>query len=483
METLLTAASIIVFCALAALAIWQVRSVAKRGLRSARCVVIVHCALACYPLAFDWVNGRPAHEYYPGFRAASEETFVTLIYLLYMLVTPCILLSLERPYHHLNYRGRQTWHDLSKDMVAFRPLFYIIAAGPILYAVILPDRAAFTTYALAATSILDSDTAGQFKVLYPLTYFALLACVILLLTSKRLKTTLLAVLPFIAAAAWLNGKRNIVALAAILVLGSLRVTKRLTDLRFGILLALCIPPYFVYSSWYQQSFRPSLELTGTTLEARRADLSRDADIKLAIYAEFHQDEFPILQYRGQSLLFNFLFFVPREVWPDKPRPYFYYVTARALMIPYTFMNWGVETSWLGEAIANLSWPGLLIGPLLLAWLCRLGDSFQRASITMATSVVGGLFLFIDFPGFLPIWVIMTSMMIREAVKGFRRRTLHRVAAPYSPPHSDVRTEKTYGGPRLYGYKLHNMPSRLVGRSAAPPPISSAHNSGPPTRAV
>src|SRR6185436_5545090 len=128
--------------------------------------------------------------------------------------------------------------------------------------------------------------------------------------------------------------------------------------RFGyavIASGLCIG---VASFAYQRTLREmtpkefDLYYTGV-----RVDFGRDQGIMQAIRAELDGPENRILEFRGESLLFNLAMFVPRTAWPNKPWPYAVYDTAHALgLTRVSSIGWGVTTSWLGESIANFGWP-------------------------------------------------------------------------------------------------------------------------------
>ena len=118
----------------------------------------------------------------------------------------------------------------------------------------------------------------------------------------------------------------------------------------------------------------------------------------------------ILEYPGQSLLFNATMPVPRKLWPDKPLPYAQYVTAAALERKAGIYPGGLTTSWLEEALANFYWLGLLLGPFLFVVVCRFGDSAQNTMVTVMTSLIAVLFLTVQLTAFLSLavfWVFLT----------------------------------------------------------------------------
>ena len=89
---------------------------------------------------------------------------------------------------------------------------------------------------------------------------------------------------------------------------------------------------------------------------------RVLDMKLIIYSLLNPDVLKILEYPGQSLLFDVLFFVPRTLWKNKPYPFAMYYSAAVHMWSIDNVNGRFLTSFFAEIICNLSWAGVLIGP-------------------------------------------------------------------------------------------------------------------------
>jgi hypothetical protein len=144
----------------------------------------------------------------------------------------------------------------------------------------------------------------------------------------------------------------------------------------------------------------------------RIDFGRDAGIRQVIYAELGGEADKILDYRGQSLLFYTVMYVPRSLWSAKPWPYAVYQTSRALELRgATPIGWAVTTSWLDEAIANFGWFGLLVGPLCLAFLCRIGDRTEDSFTRYVTVCIGTLLVAVQLAAFVPLVIIWAALCV------------------------------------------------------------------------
>jgi hypothetical protein len=136
------------------------------------------------------------------------------------------------------------------------------------------------------------------------------------------------------------------------------------------------------------------------------DYGRDDVIKLTIFAELHPEIIRILEYRGQSFLFYSVFYVPRDFWPQKPYPYAVYSTSAIAMFDSPRqLGWGLTTSILEEAIANLSWAGMLAGPLVVSLVCRLGEACRNSMVSAFTALIACLFLSVHLNAFMVMFLL------------------------------------------------------------------------------
>jgi hypothetical protein len=181
------------------------------------------------------------------------------------------------------------------------------------------------------------------------------------------------------------------------------------------ILSVLVLGYPFYDYWYNRKFRPYFE-NEIIMQISRSDIGRDGDIKLAIYTELHGNEPGILEYRGQTALFAVTMFVPRVWWPEKPYPYYRYLTAKATGTPSGTSSFNLTTSVLGESVANFGFAGMLIPPLLLGLACRWGDSCRDKAMTIYTGLSVSFLLFTEASAaavFLAPWVGLVLLCRRR----------------------------------------------------------------------
>ncbi|MDQ4483704.1 hypothetical protein RBU64_15840 [Bacillus cereus] len=185
----------------------------------------------------------------------------------------------------------------------------------------------------------------------------------------------------------MNGKRLVVFILISLILVNTFVNniKKLIPtliLSIGLILGFNA----IYSNYLDSEYQLNKFSNDEYLQFR-IDYSRDHNVKMAIYDEVKESQQKILDYRGQSFLYNLAFFIPRENWEDKPYPYGVYVTAASLGISsQESLGWQMTTSILDESIANLGLPlGICFFILLFGLIVKIGYFFKEDILLFAST--------------------------------------------------------------------------------------------------
>jgi len=421
--------NMVTFCWLTLWALYAVRLLWAGVRYSILFVFIFHFLFCGTPLFLDTVFGKPLYIYHEGFQFATRDDMTCWIYCFYVAFCPVLWWWTGRS-RRLKKSGAEN-SDSPVDHPNFpqrlRPLFYLFLFSPLLALAFAPQPAVYLKYA-AGTRRLLSVEARQYHI------FILFACKVSLLGAAGLLIAsrrrlyfwpILLLLPWMFLTAWLEGKRVIVVILLGLVLFVLWQKGFLKRKHFLPVTLLVLLAVGLYSFSYQAAIRPlSLGAGDRDVFYRniRKDFGRDDVIKTAIYSELYPRRLNILEYRGQSLLFYATMYIPRKLWPNKPWPYAVYHTSAVLGIPVKYVGWGVATSWLDEAIANFGWAGLLIGPLLISIVCRLGDSCNKKYIHLLTIMVAFLLLSVPIVAFMPIVLFWGATIILTKWRPRRRMT-------------------------------------------------------------
>jgi len=406
------------------LAAQTIRRLLRRGCSATDLVIAFYCLVSLAPIVQDTLLGVPRYSLFPGLRAAETDPATNVIYYIYLMAAPVPMLAVRSFWRYRPIKWRDAGCQIRSDMAPLRIYMVALLVCPAVYFLVAaPDYRKFLSYAIVLEKAFTYDDWHFYNTLNFITYFCLFGAIVLLVTTRRLWFDLLLVTPFLAFANYTNGKRNIVFFSALCCLLALRISKRIRTPALVCLLIVFAGAYAAYNAVYQDAYRNYVFVRDVNYDSVRLDWGRDADVKLALFSELNSDTASILEYRCETLIFNTLFFVPRVYWDDKPWPYSYYITARAMQVPYQQLKWGLTTSILGEAVANLGWFGCIAAPVFLACLGWFGDRAGNAVMTLFTAAIAILSLMLMMPNFLPIllvWLVLVARDWRAHARAERR---------------------------------------------------------------
>jgi hypothetical protein len=400
-------------------AAWAFGLLAQQQRHPILAAFLVHFLFCGTPLLINHLYGLPAYIYTPGFYVASRNETTTIIYCLYVSVVPVIWWLTGRGRASAGEQGSGT-EDATFQMVIhrLRPLFYLFIISPLLAWIFAPAPWLYLSYGVSALhefnnskrSVLEifSDPARYKDIMFMASFLCIIGVSGLLVSIKRLHMAHFYLLaPWIMLAIWLNGKRYIIAMAIFVIGYILWERGYLIGSRLVVAACVVIVLMGAYSYGYQVAYRgDNLQGSERWYENTRMDYGRDDVIKLAIFAELHPQIIRILEYRGQSFLFYGVFYVPRDFWPQKPYPYAVYSTSAIAMFDSPRqIGWGLTTSILEEAVANLSWAGMLAGPLVVSLVCRLGEACRNSLISAFTALIACLFLSVHLNAFMVMFLL------------------------------------------------------------------------------
>ncbi|MGW9126051.1 hypothetical protein ACWGPW_13685 [Paenibacillus chitinolyticus] len=393
-------------------------------------IMIIWYTFFIVPLILDLSLGSPHYGGYKGLRIAANDPNANLIYCLYMCVVPLVFYLFGRA---KKVHIEQSSTKPHKLLIA---VLQILMISPVVVACFSPHPELYLKYGSIIAEMENFPEAEQFnKIVSLCTLVSVAAVGILLMLRPRLTVfSFVPYLPWLFLAVWLNGKRAVFIMALVLIVYAYYQKGKIKGLKLLGALILSVSLMAGFSNFYQNELR--YEQMGITdsddiYKNVRVDFGRDDRTKMTIYAELHPQTMKILDYRGQSLLFDLTFFVPRSMWPDKPWPYAVYFTSAMFMMPPDYLGFGMTTSWLEEAIANFGWFGMLIGPLFIALLCRIGDSLQSRLLKSLSLLVAGLFLVVHLAAFMPLFLIWFASVFTSAF--IRLRARRRVSTVKAQP--------------------------------------------------
>lgn len=428
-------------CALAAVwllgwATFACSEIARRRQSAAAWLILVHCILTGMPLALDLFTGPPEYRKEPGFYIASRDLPTTLVYCAYIALCPVLWWLIRgTPARHRRERSEPSGLPEARLLGRWRAAFWLMIGAPVVAVAMAPAPLAYLEYGPFGARDVALEASEFHGVITIATIIAVLGAALYLASQARIRARHLALLtPWLLLSFWVNGKRAIVVIALTLlgtVLWNRRVVSSLSALPAGLVL---VAGLLGFAGGYQIVVR---ELPARDLyDSVRIELTRDNAIRMPIYAELHPGRMRILPARGDSLVFNLGFFIPREWWDDKPLPYAQYFTSAMLEAEPRLWGWAMTTSWLGEALANVGWLGLLLGPVPLGLMARLADKRQNPVFTALTLLSGFLLMTVELVAFLPVfvcWILLAVWHRPGSRRSLRRPSIATLAVRSAVP--------------------------------------------------
>jgi oligosaccharide repeat unit polymerase len=401
-----------------------VSKIASRQRDSVLFVIGVFYIFYAIPIFLDLTIGLPSFYSWKGFFVSSRDETTTIIYCLFIAVIPPFLWMTRYRTVNIQPMGIDLSSFVNRYKSTIVPLLFIFLINPIFVWMFSPDPHKYFIFGPSEVrGFTEVDAA--YSVYMTISVLVSIFSAFLLFQIKNKELFLfftIALLPFLFLSVWLQGKRFSIFLVFALFLYGLwekRVLKKSSFILVSILSTIIL---VAISNIYMSNTRAlSYENPETRYEVSRIDFGRDGVTKMAIYAELNPNNVTILEHRGQSLLFNTFMFVPRKIWSEKPFPYPAYMTSAVFLVPPTFWSWGVTTGILDASIADFGWLGMLIGPLFITWICRIGDKQGNGIVNLLTILVASLFLVLHLPAFLPvfgIWVL-SLMFVNKKSKSIK----------------------------------------------------------------
>ena len=312
-------------------------------------IMLVFYVFFILPLGFDIILGIPNYTYERSFIIATHDVQTCIIYSLYVSFVPVIWAYTAI---HKN-RASVMNHDKEKKMANKKLVIFMYMIGlvsPLILVFFAPNPEIYVQYGRAVLGFPTTQSESYHSLVGTATILSVISYSFLIIEMNRklIKVLPLLLSPLLLIAIWVDGKRNIVVLAVVLIVYAIWKRKVLKPFQLGMIVVIFSIFFFLFSSIYQQTFR--YETLGVdnwkeVYQNMRVDFGRDDVTKMAIFAELHPEQLQILDYRFQSFLFNTFIYIPRDIWPEKPWPYAVYATSALLMIPPQYVGWSMTTKY------------------------------------------------------------------------------------------------------------------------------------------
>lgn len=415
----MTAISIATFLWLLYSAAKSASLLCKQQVSISHIATIVHFVVNGTPLILDIIWGSAEWYRYPMIHTALHNNDVHILYCGLISVCPIIWWSLAP-------RSIQSRHILLDQMTVGLPdgataILKALLFLPIVLIPFAPNPEVYLNYTPYYRGFYESSDIANFHVFISwATVVSTLCSIALLAHSRDFNRTLLLLIPFFLLSFWLSGKRNIVAIGT---LGVILCMWRKLDLGVyhKLLLSIIVSvALLLYCDIYQKHLRFPREFaesrsSALIYENYRADFSRDHSIKLPLYLLLYPNKGQVLDYPGQSFEIWATAVVPRRTWPEKPPSYAYRLSSTAEGGDLKATGGSLTSSWIGEAIDNFGILGLILGPVSLGILFRIGDASTSNLYFGLTAVVSIMLTVVHLPAFFPLAALWLAWTVRNTI--------------------------------------------------------------------
>lgn len=378
--------------------------------------LIVYYLMQCLPIAFQLLYGLDSMKTIsPIFYKAMTDERVSYIYNVLSLLT-CILL-----YAFADKFSIRKHSNIFLIVNNFKPnLCFIVAISilmflpPIVAVVFSPSPSIYFEYAyfyrLDKGGLYSIERLYHYGVVIPALFFSF-AFVLLRYFFKKHTDFINCIDVYICIflITWINQKRTILVF---LLLGILAIDffKRnygsfSSYLKKCFAFLMIIIGYFVYYANVAKSLDSNDFFRTYTIYFSRLNVE-----KVAIFDQLYDNR--LLDYKGQSLIFDLFSWIPRSVWPSKPGMYTKYFTA------YVETGYGSQSFWQpynlqvniwGDWVSSLGVLGHFAALVFIIWIIRKSELSDNMITCISGVVFVLLYLMFGFEGIVMysfyIWIL------------------------------------------------------------------------------
>lgn len=346
------------------------------------CIIIFY-VFNCLPILLDYMIGMPVYNsWFYNLERAMENRDVGIIYDIYMIIVAIVFL-LYQVVSSSKSKKIENMSNVNNKVILDKKCKYLLiflSVLPHLYIILTGNLKNFFTYeSLSARNLgeMSINLINIFNQISIVSFFYLYFYV------SNFKNSKIVLVLYIFSICWIDGKRYIVLtillMYVFLYMKSYKIKYNYKKFLKYIVVIFCIFAIF-YSIYAKNKMENVYKVSNDKISFYtdfRINFGRDDVVKFVIMREFIENN-PILEYRGESVLSSIGMLVPRAIWNNKPYPHYRYLSAAIYNTNISNIPSGMTPSVFEMGIANFSYLGILITPIIMIALCFFGD--RRKSI-------------------------------------------------------------------------------------------------------
>ncbi len=357
---------------------------------------------------------------YPGIHIAMTDEMTSYIYSLFVVFSEILLsffsktISYKAPEMKAIFLSVSEWRKSRLlSVILFLGMFL-----PIIGVLFAPRPEIYLKYAYFYThieSVWSDIYTYHVGIISTVNQVAFFCVVLFYLFNEKRKYV-----PFVYFATiiitWVSGKRTllILILLGILVIDIIKKTyvNKKSKLLFKIIYFFSIAVgYFILYA----------ELTGKGNSTSFYHLysiyfARMSNVQVAIYDALYSHE--ILDYFGQTILFDAFFFIPRILWENKPVIYSKYFTSYVMGYGTIDIDWQFQVNLWTEYISNFGLFGPILGIIFIYFISKVSIKGNSVLVYLIGLIFAVLYTLFGFESIVQyIWLAWLAML---AVSKFKQ---------------------------------------------------------------
>lgn len=352
------------------------------------------------PLALDILLPPPEFGKFVGLNKAYQLQDAHYIYSIVNLIFILCIWGMFLINRKVKQRKKKYLHTIKS-----KNLIILLMCLPVIYLLLNPSY--FGCFLQGYAAKYSSSSVLVFPEL--LTQLGLFGTILYISSSKKSALKMLVGIFFAILCVYLNGKRYLAMWAVIYILYTAVISNKLSVKKAILTVFMLFPFIILFLLVYTLVIKKSSMDLYSVL---RMSFGRDHAVIAAISRQLSNN--PILEYSGQSILFYFVFFIPRKWLPAKPLPYNHYFAKMCFGYSLTSSKIITETvppGIISECIANFGiFNGFLFSLIIIIFLTIIANHSKYIELKIIIIVLIGSLLMLS-GGIFPSWFAAFFILI------------------------------------------------------------------------
>ncbi len=369
-------------------------------------VIVVFDLVMVIPLALEMFLGIPdiPRDVYMNFNRAMEDQTTLLIYCAFVLIAQFLFTNEIRRIRRQD-QGMKRTNDVREFLMFVQNfkykkivlgLSYIIIILSILAVAFAPNSMYYLTFRNVHFQASEQIVAYSNNIIRPLFELLVVAIITLkLFDSNNRFSSVIFRICLVLFFTMVNGKRTylMIMIGVFFLIDLFREGSiKKIALKYFVLFGLVAAYFYAY-----MYITDKISFNNDWYYEMHEYIFRSMHVRFSIYAVLHPNQIHILDYPGQSMLYDLFFYVPRIIWTSKPRPYIdYYMRGVLGLSSLSDVKYHMPTSYYPEFVSNFGLLGLILSLVFTIWITRYFDKRRTVCKLLGGALITLLNIYYEY---------------------------------------------------------------------------------------